>query len=102
MEFMGGFSTAASRARAWMVELADRLFGCRHRKTTMPMTLRPDEAGSGADGGANLGTYIVCLECGRRLAYDMNGLGAGGRRAGFLGLRRAGKSEAAAGREARR
>ena len=102
MEFMGGFSTAASRARAWMVELADRMFGCRHRKTTMPMTLRPDEAGSGADGMLKPGTYIVCLECGRRLAYDMSGLGVGGRRAGFLGLRRAGKGEVAASREARR
>ena len=102
MEFMRGFSTAASRARAWMVELADRLFGCRHRKTTMPMTLRPDEAGSGTGGVANAGTYIVCLECGRRLAYDMNGPGAGVRRGGFLGLRKSGNGEPAAGQQARR
>jgi len=64
---MSRFSGAAGKARASLIQLADRLFGCRHRKTTMPMTPRPDEVGRGGDGK----TYIVCLECGRRLAYDM-------------------------------
>ena len=40
-----------------LMNLADWLWGCSHRRTTLPMT-KNDE------------TYVVCLECGRRFAYD--------------------------------
>ena len=40
-----------------LINLADWLWGCSHRRTTLPMT-RNDE------------TYVVCLECGRRFGYD--------------------------------
>jgi len=33
------------------------LFGCSHRKTTFPVTSRT-------------GTWVTCLDCGRRLPYD--------------------------------
>jgi len=38
--------------------LADWLCGCAHRRTTFPLTLPA------------IGTYIVCLDCGRPFAYD--------------------------------
>lgn len=36
------------------------LLPCRHRNTTWPLTKK----------GVRLGTYVVCLDCGCRLAYD--------------------------------
>ena len=42
------------------------LFGCRHKRITRPITPvhRP---GTNAEG-----TYVACLECGRRFHYDVN------------------------------
>ena len=40
-----------------LMNLAAWLWGCSHRRTTLPMT-HDDE------------TYVVCLECGRQFAYD--------------------------------
>jgi hypothetical protein len=53
--------------------LAARLIGCSHRRTSFPITLR---ANSGLDGqpAAPAETYVVCLGCGRHLAYDWNTL----------------------------
>ena len=49
--------------------LAERLYGCAHRRTTFPITLR---VGVSVDGrqSAQSETYIACLECGRHFAYD--------------------------------
>jgi hypothetical protein len=43
-----------------MGRILERLFGCAHRRLTSPRTPR--------DGGE---TYVVCLDCGKRLAYDL-------------------------------
>lgn len=45
--------------------LVNVLFGCRHRRITRPITPvhKPNEAP--AD------TYVACLECGKRLHYDL-------------------------------
>jgi hypothetical protein len=39
------------------MDLANWIWGCSHRRTTLPVT-------------HNAETYVVCLECGRRFAYD--------------------------------
>ena len=36
------------------------LFGCPHRRTTFPLTLKLFRRG----------TYVVCLECGQEFDYD--------------------------------
>lgn len=40
---------------------ANWLFGCSHRRTSFPFTRRREQ---------DLGTYVVCLECGVRIPYD--------------------------------
>jgi len=37
--------------------LLQSLFGCTHRKTTFPMTIKAH-------------TYIACLDCGKELPYN--------------------------------
>ncbi len=58
-----------SALRTCLARLADLLCGCRHRKTTLPITL-PAAVGVGAQPKTKADTYMVCLECGRHLAYD--------------------------------
>lgn len=50
------------RFKVVLVALADRLFGCSHSRTSFPITLRTSTR--------KAETYVVCLECGRRFAYD--------------------------------
>jgi hypothetical protein len=47
-----------------MARLLAFFFGCRHDRTTFPMTppKRPE--------GQRDSTYIVCLDCGKEFAYD--------------------------------
>ncbi|MGB7761596.1 MAG: hypothetical protein WBL61_17325 [Bryobacteraceae bacterium] len=50
--------------------LVDTLFGCAHSRTTFPMTPgRRNGAGTG-NNSTKLGTYVVCLDCGKEFAYD--------------------------------
>jgi hypothetical protein len=44
--------------------LYDMVFGCTHRRTTFPLT--PTKK----SGLPQSQTYVVCLECGKQLAYD--------------------------------
>ncbi len=46
----------------WLINL---LFHCRHRRLSRPMSPR-SEPGVTAGGG-----YVVCLECGKRFAFDV-------------------------------
>jgi hypothetical protein len=48
--------------------IAEWLYGCAHRRTTFPITLRTKV--SMGEKTAPSETYIVCLACGRHLAYD--------------------------------
>jgi len=59
----------ASVFRKRLFGLADWLYGCSHRRTTFPRTLRAS-ASAGGQQGTEAETYIVCLECGRHFAYD--------------------------------
>jgi hypothetical protein len=48
--------------------LIDAMFGCWHSHYSFPITVR---AGSNRRTGASrTGTYVVCLDCGKQLAYD--------------------------------
>jgi hypothetical protein len=48
--------------------LMETIFGCWHSHYSFPMTVR---AGSRRNqAAARLGTYVVCLDCGKELAYD--------------------------------
>ena len=46
-------------------------FGCRHRKITRPMTPHHKV------GSTPLDTYVACLECGKRLHYDLTTMRVG-------------------------
>ena len=48
--------------------LMETMFGCWHSHYSFPMTVRPGSRRNQA--AARLGTYVVCLDCGKELAYD--------------------------------
>jgi hypothetical protein len=52
-----------------MGRLFDLLFGCPHRRLSRPLTT--------ADPGGPRQTYVVCLDCGKRLAYDLETMRVG-------------------------
>jgi len=52
-----------------MGSLFEYLFGCGHRSLSRPMT--PVHAGPGSC------TYVVCLDCGKRFAYDWKAMRIG-------------------------
>jgi DNA-directed RNA polymerase subunit RPC12/RpoP len=53
-----------------MGRLFDLLFGCRHRRLSRPVT--PTK-----QSGDARQTYVVCLDCGKRLAYDLTAMRVG-------------------------
>jgi hypothetical protein len=55
--------------RVLLEDLVDRSFGCPHRRTTFPRTLRASVSEDGQQS-TKAETYVACLECGRHLAYD--------------------------------
>jgi len=50
------------------------LFGCTHQRTTFPLTPGRKTA---APSAARLGTYVVCLDCGKEFAYDWQSMRVG-------------------------
>jgi len=50
--------------------MVDALFGCWHSHYSFPITVRGGARRNGA--AARSGTYVVCLDCGKELAYDWN------------------------------
>ncbi|MBZ5721900.1 MAG: hypothetical protein LAO03_16120 [Acidobacteriia bacterium] len=51
-----------------LAKLMDVFFGCWHNHYSFPMTVRSGKRRSGA--ASLTGTYVVCLDCGKELAYD--------------------------------
>ena len=43
------------------------LFGCRHNNYSFPMTIKPRVR---CPGASHIGTYVVCLDCGKEMSYD--------------------------------
>ncbi len=50
------------------------LFSCSHQRTTFPLT--PGRR-TVAPGAKRLGTYVVCLDCGKEFAYDWESMRVG-------------------------
>jgi hypothetical protein len=48
--------------------LMDLLFGCRHSRYSFPLTIRAGTRRSA--NSTRVGTYVVCLDCGREFSYD--------------------------------
>ena len=48
--------------------LMDAMFGCWHSHYSFPITVRAGLRRTKA--AARTGTYVVCLDCGKELAYD--------------------------------
>jgi len=44
------------------------MFGCRHSRYSFPLTARASARRGQA--AARVGTYVVCLDCGKEFAYD--------------------------------
>ncbi len=57
--------------------ILDSLFGCSHQRTTFPLTPGRRNAGQPAPGATRMGTYVVCLDCGREFAYDWSAMRVG-------------------------
>jgi hypothetical protein len=50
--------------------LVNTLFGCAHSRTTFPMTPGRRNGAITAKNTTHLGTYVVCLDCGKEFTYD--------------------------------
>jgi hypothetical protein len=46
-------------------KLWDVMFGCRHSRYSFPLTIRAGHRAAGP-----MGTYVVCLDCGREFNYN--------------------------------
>lgn len=51
-------------------KLINALFGCSHRRTTFPLTPARRVGTTYASASGRHGTYVVCLDCGKELAYN--------------------------------
>lgn len=49
-------------------KLVDAMFGCWHSNLSFPMTVRAGARRK--QSAARIGTYVVCLDCGKEFAYD--------------------------------
>ena len=49
-------------------KVLDALFGCWHQHYSFPITVRGNKRRVAA--ASLTGTYVVCLDCGKELAYD--------------------------------
>ena len=65
---MDQFDELAIAVRSGLQRAYDWAFGCAHWKTSLPITIaaRKDEPAE---------TYVVCMQCGRHIAYDWAGMG---------------------------
>ena len=59
--------------------LFDALFGCAHSKPSQAFT--PRQTKSVFVTAGQVGTYVVCLECGRELPYDWQKMRVAGKAA---------------------
>ena len=49
-------------------KMMDAVFGCRHTRYSFPLTIRANSRRT--TSASRVGTYVVCLDCGREFAYD--------------------------------
>jgi hypothetical protein len=60
--------TIVSAIHTIITTLYDLLFGCVHRNTTFPRSVRRGERRPSA--AYLTGMYVVCIKCGKEFAYD--------------------------------
>lgn len=53
------------------------VFGCRHRRTTFPLTPAKNRDSGFSETPAPRETYVVCLECGKQFIYDWKNMRLG-------------------------
>jgi hypothetical protein len=51
-----------------IAKVLDAVFGCWHSQYSFPMTIRRSSRRNSS--AAVTGTHVVCLQCGKELAYD--------------------------------
>ena len=83
---MHSFDVVASAFRVRLECLADWVYGCAHRRTSLPVTLRTGVSLE-VRQSTQSETYIVCLECGRHIPYDWSAMRAGSDRAAWAWTR---------------
>jgi hypothetical protein len=66
---MHRLNLVANSARMHLLGIAGWLSGCSHRRKTFPFTPR-STVSANQQPGTRVETYVVCLDCGRKLAYD--------------------------------
>jgi hypothetical protein len=59
-----------------LLDVSEFVFGCSHRRTSFPMTLRAG-VGDNGDTRTQSETGIVCLDCARRFSYDWTAMRRG-------------------------
>jgi hypothetical protein len=57
--------------------LINAFFGCSHRKLTFPQSPTRKSSGYSAPGSRRHDAYVTCLDCGKELAYDWEGMRVG-------------------------
>lgn len=50
-----------------LTRIMDAVFGCRHHRYSFPLTIRGSARRAQT---TRIGTYVVCLDCGREFSYD--------------------------------
>jgi len=55
-----------------LAKLLDVVFGCSHGHYSFPRTVHG--VARHATAASLTGTYVVCLDCGKELAYDWNNM----------------------------
>lgn len=76
---MHNLHVVASAFRVRLEGLADWVYGCAHRRTSLPVTLRTGVSVEGRQSSQSE-TYIVCLQCGRHIPYDWGTMRVGSER----------------------
>lgn len=66
---MNRWREATGNVRSGFETITNWMFGCSHRRTSFPITLRSTEA-SVRQQNAQSETYCVCLDCGHHIAYN--------------------------------
>jgi hypothetical protein len=50
--------------------ILNKMFVCSHHRTTFPLTPSRKNGAAQGPGATKIGTYTVCLDCGREFAYN--------------------------------
>jgi hypothetical protein len=66
---MDRFNIVTNSVRLGLGGLANWLYGCGHRRTSFPISLRTSPAPNGQHNTPSE-TFVVCLDCGRHFVHE--------------------------------